>query len=300
MSASQFSAEVSDSTLAMYQSNIRTVAKALGVKDWIKTGNWLFQKQNELFKFIEETPNTHTRKNRVASLLWFAELQGVPAPVVYRLKSIQMDCFAKLQKGYISNEMNDKQEDNWVTVEDIDEKIAELKETDPHTSPHTQHLNRIKYLMLLFHRHLPIRNELRNTKIVENDIPEDTSVNYLVKHQVGDNWVLVLNKYKTARTYGQKVIAVPDVVGEELTKYLKVGRWFYQTNQGFQVSTQQYSNTFTSIFPDKKVGSTQIRRTIVSSVYKPQPHELEAKADLAFIMGHSIGTAQSIYAKVSS
>lgn len=152
--------------------------------------------------------------------------------------------------------------------------------------------------MLLFHRHLPIRNELRNTKIVENDIPEDTSVNYLVKQ--GDNWVLVLNKYKTAGTYGQKVIAVPDVVGEELTKYLKVGRWFYQTNQGFQVSTQQYSNTFTSIFPDKKVGSTQIRRTIVSSVYKPQPHELEAKADLAFIMGHSIGTAQSIYAKVSS
>jgi len=298
MSSSQFSAEVSDSTLAMYQSNIRTVAKALGVKDWIKTGNWLFQKQTELFKFIEDTPNIHTRKNRVASLLWFAELQGVPAPVVYRLKSIQMDCFAKLQKGYITNEMNDKQEANWVTVEDIDDKIAELKDTDPHTSPHTQHINRIKYLMLLFHRHLPIRNELRNTKIVEGDIPEDTTVNYLVKQ--GDRWVLVLNKYKTAGTYGQKVIPVPDVVGEELTKYLKIGGWFYQTNQGFQVSTQQYSNTFTSIFPDKKVGSTQVRRTIVSNLHQPKPHELEAKEELAFIMGHSVSTAQSIYAKVSS
>lgn len=293
MSASQFSAEVSDSTLAMYQSNIRTVAKALGVKDWIKTGNWLFQKQNELFKFIEETPNTHTRKNRVASLLWFAELQGVPAPVVYRLKAIQMDCFAKLQKGYISNEMNDKQEENWVTVEDIDEKIAELEKVAGQ-----KYTTTVQYLMLLFHRHLPIRNDLRLAKIVEGDIPEDTTANYLVKQ--GDNWVLVLNMYKTQGSYGQKVIAVPDVVGEELTKYCVMGEWFYQTKHGEPVSTQQYSNTFTSIFPDKKVGSTQIRRTIVSSVYKPQPHELEAKADLAFIMGHSIGTAQSIYAKVSS
>ena len=294
MSASQFSAEVSDSTLAMYQSNIRTVAKALGVKDWIKTGNWLFQKQNELFKFIEETPNTHTRKNRVASLLWFAELQGVPAPVVYRLKSIQMDCFAKLQKGYISNEMNDKQEDNWVTVEDIDEKIAELEKVAGQ-----KYTTTIQYLMLLFHRHLPIRNDLRLAKIVEGDIPEDTSANYLVS-QSSDNWLLVLNVYKTNGSYGQKVIPVPAIVGEELTKYCVVGEWFYQTKHGEPVSTQQYSNTFTSIFPDKKVGSTQIRRTIVSSVYKPQPHELEAKADLAFIMGHSIGTAQSIYAKVSS
>ena len=293
---SAFSAEVSDSTLAMYQSNIRTVAKALGVQNWIKSGNWLFQKQNELFKFLEDTENIHTRKNRVASLLWFAELHDVPAPVVYRLKSIQMDCFARLQKGYITNEKTEKQEDNWVTVKELDDKIAELKETDPHTSPHTQHLNRIKYLMLLFHRHLPIRNELRLTKIVEGDIPEDTSANYLVKS--GDRWVLVLNKYKTAGTYGQKVIPVPDVVGEELTKYLTIGEWFYQTKWGEPVSTQQYSNTFTSIFPDKKVGSTQIRRTIVSSVHQPQPQELQAKAELAFIMAHSVGTAQTVYAKI--
>lgn len=295
--SSQFSAEVSDSTLAMYNSNLRTIAKALGVKDWIKSGNWLFQKQNELFKFIEETPNIHTRKNRVASLLWFAELHAVPAPVTFRLKSIQIDCFAQLQKGYNTNEKNDKQEDNWVTLKEIDDKIAELKEPDPHTSAHSKKVTRIKYLMLLFHRHLPIRNDLRMTKIVSGDIPEDTSVNYLVKQ--GDRWILVLNKYKTAGTYGQKVIDVPDVVGEELTKHLKIGEWFYQTHpSGEPVSTQQYSNTFRSIFPDKKVGSTQIRRTVVSSVHQPKPHELEAKQELAFIMGHSVGTAQSVYAKI--
>jgi len=288
---SAFSAVVSDSTLAMYSSNIRTVAKALGIKDWIKSGNWLFQKQNELFKFLEDTENIHTRKNRVASLLWFAELHAVPAPVVYRLKSIQMDCFARLQKGYMTNEKNEKQEDNWVTLEDIDDKIEEMEKVAGQ-----KYITTIQYLMLLFHRHLPIRNDLRLAKIVEGDIPEDTSANYLLRS--GDRWVLVLNKYKTAGTYGQKVIAVPDVVGEELTKYLTVGEWFYQTKGGEPVSTQQYSNTFTSIFPDKKVGSTQIRRTIVSSVHKPQPQELQAKAELAFIMAHSVGTAQTVYAKI--
>jgi hypothetical protein len=254
----------------------------------------LFQKQNELFKFLEDTENIHTRKNRVASLLWFAELHAVPAPVVYRLKSIQMDCFARLQKGYITNEKTEKQEDNWVTLEDIDDKIEEMEKVAGQ-----KYITTIQYLMLLFHRHLPIRNDLRLAKIVSGDIPEDTSANYLVS-QSSDRWLLVLNVYKTKGSYGQKIIPVPAIVGEELTKYLKIGEWFYQTKHGEPVSTQQYSNTFTSIFPDKKVGSTQVRRTIVSNLHQPQPHELEAKEELAFIMGHSVGTAQSIYAKVSS
>ena len=110
-----------------------------------------------------------------------------------------------------------------------------------------------------------------------------------------------MNIYKTQKKYGQKVIPVPDIVGEELTKYTTNGDWFYATKKGEPVSTQQFTNTFKRIFEDedKAVGTTQIRRTIVSSVHQPKPNELKKKADLANIMGHSVSTAQTFYAKVS-
>jgi hypothetical protein len=290
--SSQFSADVADSTLAMYHSNLRTIAKGVGVTDWIKNTDWIFKHQTAVFALLDETPNIHTRKNRVSSLLWFAELHKTPAPVIYRLKALQMDCFAKLQKGYVSNEMTDKVEGNWITVEDIDAKIEELEKVAGQKYTPT-----VQYLMLLFHRHLPIRNDLRLTKITHSE-PTDTDSNYLVKS--GDKWTLVMNIYKTEKKYGQKVIPVPDVVGDELTKYTTNGDWFYATKKGEPVSTQQFTNTFKRIFEDedKAVGTTQIRRTIVSSVHQPKPNELKKKADLANIMGHSVSTAQTFYAKV--
>ena len=309
MTDNKFSAVVSDSTLAMYHSNIRTIAKKVGVTDWIKNADWLFANQNEVFKMLEDTENNHTRKNRVSSLLWFAELHPTPAPIIYRLKALQMDCFERLQKGYATQEKNEKQEANWITVEEMDAKIAEMFAKSP-KSVANSYIHNIKRIMLLFHRHLPIRNDLRLAKIMTKakyDALADKSAefNYLIQDQATHEWIFILNKYKTAGSYGQRILNIPIVVAEKLNEEYSAtlkhdvnDEFFYQKKDGTPVSTSQYTNTFNSIFPDKKVGSTQVRRTIVSSVHQPKPNELKAKQDLAFIMQHSVGTAQGVYAKI--
>jgi hypothetical protein len=90
------------------------------------------------------------------------------------------------------------------------------------------------------------------------------------------------------------------VVSDAITTYLPLDRWFYEKRDGTPVTTSQYTNTFNAIFREynKKVGSTQIRRTIISALHQPKPNELKDKQDLAFIMGHSVGTAQGVYAKI--
>ena len=307
MTDNKFSAVVSDSTLAMYHSNIRTIAKFVGVgADWIKNADWLFAHRDKVFKMLEETPNIHTRKNRVSSLLWFAELHPTPAPIIFRLKSLQMDCFAQLQKGYETQEKTEKQEENWVTIEEIDIRLMvdkNLLEIRAKEGFRYEYTPVVKYLMLMFHRHLPLRNDLRLAKSISaedyNDFDEPpTDHNWLIKD--GDDWRLVLNKYKTEGTYGQKIIQIPRVVSDALTTYLPLDKWFYEKRDGTPVSTSQYTNTFNEIFKEynKKVGSTQIRRTVISALHQPKPHELKDKQDLAFIMGHSVGTAQGVYAKI--
>lgn len=310
MTDNKFSAVVSDSTLAMYHSNIRTIAKQVGVgADWIKNADWLFAHRDKVFKMLEETPNIHTRKNRVSSLLWFAELHPTPAPIIFRLKSLQMDCFSQLQKGYETQEKTEKQEENWVTIEEIDIRLGviktllELRAKDGRLWKPSEYTPIVQYLMLMFHRHLPLRNDLRLAKSISAEDYADfdeppTDHNWLIKD--GDDWRLVLNKYKTEGTYGQKIIQIPRLVSDALTTYLPLDKWFYEKRDGTPVSTSQYTNTFNDIFKEynKKVGSTQIRRTIISALHQPKPHELKDKQDLAFIMGHSVGTAQGVYAKI--
>jgi hypothetical protein len=224
MTDNKFSAVVSDSTLAMYHSNIRTIAKFVGVgADWIKNADWLFAHRDKVFKMLEETPNIHTRKNRVSSLLWFAELHPTPAPIIFRLKSLQMDCFAQLQKGYETQEKTEKQEENWVTIEEIDIRLMvdkNLLEIRAKEGFRYEYTPVVKYLMLMFHRHLPLRNDLRLAKSISAEDYADfdeppTDHNWLIKD--GDDWRLVLNKYKTEGTYGQKIIQIPRVVSDALT-----------------------------------------------------------------------------------
>lgn len=310
MTDNKFSAVVSDSTLAMYHSNIRTIAKFVGVgADWIKNADWLFAHKDKIFKMLDETENIHTRKNRVSSLLWFSELHPTPAPIIFRLKALQMDCFEKLQKGYATQEKTEKQEENWVSIEEIDTRLnvykslLEIRAKDGRLWKPSEYTDIVKYLMLLFHRHLPIRNDLRLAKSISAEDYDDfdeppTENNWLIKD--GDNWRLVLNKYKTAGSYGQKIIQIPRVVSDALTQYLPLEKWFYEKRDGTPVSTSQYTNTFNEIFREynKKVGSTQIRRTVISALHQPKPQELQQKQELAFIMGHSVGTAQGVYAKI--
>jgi hypothetical protein len=135
---------------------------------------------------------------------------------------------------------------------------------------------------------------------------QDNDINYL---SVGDKKVtLYLNDYKTEKEYGRKIIEFNETVSEEIIKYYPVIKqlspkdWFIRDREDNNkcITRTTLTKWINSAFADtgKKVSTTQIRRSVISSVYKPVEGEQKKKQDLAYVAGHSVKTAGSVYAKI--
>jgi hypothetical protein len=135
---------------------------------------------------------------------------------------------------------------------------------------------------------------------------QDKDTNYL---SVGEKKVtLYLNDYKTEKEYGQKIIEFNEEVSREIMKYYPVIKqlspkgWFVRDREDDNkcITRTTLTKWINSAFADtgKKVSTTQIRRSVISSVYKPQEGEQKKKEDLAYVAGHSTRTAGSVYAKI--
>jgi len=163
----------------------------------------------------------------------------------------------------------------------------------------------MKYLLLLIHIEIPLRNDLADAKLV-SALPDkqDMSVNYLVVKKTGIT--LILNNYKTSKDLGSKTIPFPKELSKEILKYGDVIKrmsphgWFLgKDGEDAPITRPTYTKLINSIFSGDgvKVGSTQIRRAVVSDLYKVEENETSTKQNLANVMGHSTKTAGMVYAK---
>jgi hypothetical protein len=227
---------------------------------------------------------------------------------------------------------SEKIEKNWISVQELKATIEALKsKVLPAEAIDTYNEFRalIKYLVLLIHVSMPLRNDLACAKIfLTNEVPKSKRTygspltSPLTKEGLEGNVVpfneiiinkskktaqLILNDYKTAGTYGQKVLDFPPEIAKEIIKWYPViirmspKAWLIPDREDPEkcISRVTYTKLFNSIFSDtgKKVSTTQIRRTIVSDLYDVDENENKKKQDLANVMSHSIETAQKIYAK---
>jgi hypothetical protein len=118
--------------------------------------------------------------------------------------------------------------------------------------------------------------------------------------------VIHLNNYKTRKEYGEKIIKLPSDVSREIIRYSGVIEkmsphgWFLgKDGEDAPISRPTYTKLINSIFSGDgvKVGSTQIRRAVVSDLYKVDENEMAKKQALANTMGHGVMTAGLVYAK---
>lgn len=206
--------------------------------------------------------------------------------------------------------MSEKQEANWLTIDELREIVKKLEMKLPRLiDTYGEYKQLISYLVILIHLDYPLRNDLACAKIhLAKDMPDkqDKDTNYL---SVGDKKVtLYLNDYKTEKEYGQKIIEFNEAVSREIIKYYPVIKqlsprgWFIRDREDDNrcITRTTLTKWINAAFADtgKKVSTTQIRRSVISSVYKPVEGEQKMKQDLAYVAGHSTKTAGTIYAKI--
>lgn len=303
--------ELSERTLATYQSVINGIKKEIGLpRDDDAGGKWIVSNWAKILKVIDASSSIHTKKNRAAVLAVWCDMYDLPDKYGEQLQLIMAEYGNEVADQYSTNKMSEKQEANWLTIDELREIVKKLEMKLPRLiDTYGEYKQLISYLIILIHLDYPLRNDLACAKIhLAKDMPDkqDKEINYL---SVGEKKVtLYLNDYKTEDKYGSKIIEFNEEVSREIMKYYPVIKqlspkgWFVRDRDDDDkcISRTTLTKWINSAFADtgKKVSTTQIRRSVISSVYKPQEGEQKKKQDLAYIAGHSTQMAGSVYAKI--
>ena len=304
--------ELSEKTLITYQAVINGIRREIGLpKDEDDDGKWIVSNWAKILKVIEGSSSKHTAKNRSAVLKVWCEMFDLPDKYSKQLDIIMTELANDVYDDYSKNTMNEKQKENWLTVEELRGVLEKLRGKLPASvgaiDTYGEYKQLLQYFMLMIHLDTPLRNDLACAKIYKAaDLPEkqDPEINYI---SVGKTCKLYLNDYKTRSDYGVKVIDLGNDVSRDLNKYMEVfermspNHWFMMDrhNDDKCISRTTYTKWFNDIFSDmgKKVSSTQIRRAVVSDLYDVDENESKRKAELANRMGHSVAIASLVYAK---
>jgi hypothetical protein len=301
---------LSEKTLTTYRSTINSLYRKIGKGKTapIDDGKWIETNFKEIMEIIDNMKSDFSKKNNVAILKVWASMFELDDKIISTLDKKMVDLNDTVNSTYSTNKMNEKVADNWVGVDKMKEKVLYLKNKLPAASSidtYKEYMSLMKYLLLLIHIEMPLRNDLADAKVVAT-LPDkqDMAVNYLVIKK--NTITLILNNYKTSKDQGQKTIPFPKELSKEILKYFDVikrmsphGWLLPKDNEDAPITRPSYTKLINSIFSSDgiKVGSTQIRRAVISDLYKVEENESATKQNLANVMGHSTKTAGLVYAK---
>tara|TARA_R110000868_G_scaffold305462_3_gene566481 strand:- start:76 stop:1038 length:963 start_codon:yes stop_codon:yes gene_type:complete len=207
-----------------------------------------------------------------------------------------------------SGKKNEKQTENWLTESDkikIDLTLKGLVKNEIKTPADLVHMR--DYVMYNLYQALPSRNDFADSKLIyqppKKSSDLSTDCNYIILNKRDKSVKYILNVYKTASTYGQKVIDLDAYLYPMLLEYKKAKENFSENPSLFLNSdaTEPLSRNRMSVIYSqlgkivgKKLGTSMNRHQAISDLVP-----LDKMKALADKMGHSVEEAMSVYAKLN-
>lgn len=209
------------------------------------------------------------------------------------------------QDEQASGKISDKQKDNFVDIDEIYKMLDQMeKDIKPLKKKSTLNQNErqlIKaYTIFSSLVRIPVRNDLAGlifiSKTTYNKLSdkEKEENNYLV--QLKNNLQYIFNEYKTAKKYKENIIDIPKDLQKILRMYIKFNNYkvgdviFPISKNGLTQLLTKYSMKYMN----KKISTTMLRKSYMSSKYSDMKKEMEKDAK---ILGHSVSVGQSVYTK---
>jgi hypothetical protein len=292
--------KVAESTATQY---LQTLWKLSGEK---KFNNLAWTKKYDDVQAIIDTyaPSTRgTQYGTLASVLsLFADKPSYKK--VYRHWREKSSDERKAVSQQDPHKMSEKQEENWITWDEVEKKKSGLKEDVLQLSSlkklnEGQYDTMLQYAVLSLYCDIPPR---RNQDYLDMYVVKKLPKEYSTDKNFYDlqSKQFVFNKYKTAKTYGEQRIAVPESLQEALAAYFKFHP--HRTQKEFKMlvkydgSDLNTVNAITRILNrifERNVGSSMLRHIYLSSRYNGTNKEMDGVADA---MAHS-RSMQNAYIK---
>lgn len=297
----EFKPEITDSSLRIYVLNLSQLASYY---DKPLTPD-LFKNSKEIRNDLEELKYTNsTLKNKISSIITYLKMMKQPKELINEYTDYFDMLSGKISKEHAKMDKTKKEDNNWMTKEELNEYLNKLKSELPAKPTSKNDMAQwMKYITLLIHIHYPFRNELADTQIVSKITNNDPNINYIVVNK--DKVSALIQAYKTRKTYKDiKINFVPAVADEirtyykHLIKYKKLNDinndWLLVAKNNDKMTRNDFTYFMKSIFEPlgKNISTTMIRKIIVSALYP-----VEQMKALAQVMGHDPNTAMQYYAK---
>ena len=240
-----------------------------------------FNKTPQILEYLKDKePNK--RKSILASLVVISDQKP------YR--DLMLEDIKEYNKEVAKQRKSSKQEDSWITQEEVNNRYRALEtrwkmlykkyDLTPTTKLHLtakeiQEMQDYVILSLLGGSHIPPRRlkDYVDFRIRPTPIDDKDKINYRIRNK------LYFNSYKTAKTYGQQVIKMPQKLIDIMNKWLEINPTFYLfiDTKGRPLSNITLNQRINKIF-GKKVSVNQLRHTYLTHKY---PDRIKDNEDLA-------------------
>lgn len=308
---------LSDTSLKAYGSSLRQIQKIMGGE--MTKGD--FENPKDIFELLKTQKYTNnTYKNKLAAIIAFLKAKGAPSELLLQYNDKIKTLKASIDAVNSEMKLSEKDDKNWMNYDELlrvsNNKIKNLPKTINNID---ELMEWEKAIVLAFHSHYPLRNELADAKLVV--VPKSKTIdsyevckktecaddNYIILNPSSKWGYVIIRRYKTQKTYGDIKFAMDKNLLPLFFKYAKLlmaykkamditHDWLLMNKNYEKLSRNDYTRFVNEIFKDshKRIGSTLIRKIVASHFYEGKGRELK---DLAHVMGHSTDTAMEYYAK---
>lgn len=281
---------ITDKSAMVYVASLASLAKALDFKD-----EKLFTtKPKEIITYLD-TVTPSRAKSLLSALL--AIVTNKKVVDVYKKKMVQVSDTVRSDDE--KQEKSDKQEENWMSWDDV---IKLYKELEEEATPlfkkdklNAQHMKTLQnYVILSMYVLIPPRRIADYTNFKTKDINKKEDNYY-----DNETHELIFNCYKTALHYGMQKVECPKSLQDVFHKWFPISQKYSDyllfNSYGSHLAQPQLTKLINNIF-GKKISASMLRHIYVSDVVLKNIPKMDDLKQVASDMGHSIGE-QMLYKK---
>ena len=299
---------VKDSTIKMYESNLKKLQKMFDATDWV------FLKDVEDVKDkIKHLHYTSQRNyfNSIIILLMALNSENKQDELLSKYNTMRDNLNKQYEDDNATGKISDKQKANFVDIQVVKDGIEAMgKELKSKNFKKTDNLSAkdktllMVYILFQTHIRLPLRNDLAGamaitkrayTKLSEEDKKAN---NYLIVEK--GKMFLAINKFKTSKKFEALNIDIPKDLEKLLRTYIKINGMgiLFKTSTGKPLTRNALSQLlikFSKIYMGgKSISTTLMRKIVLSDKFGALKKE---QKEMSEITGHSVETMNNVYVK---
>lgn len=275
---------LSDSSIKTYSSILRNLHKKVFENQEIEKSN--FNECSRVLDHLKDMP-PNKRKTILSALVVLTDKD--------EYRNVMNGDVSDYNKEIQKQEKTETQRDNWITTDEIreifnrlenDAKILFKKQNKSNTD--IQQIQNYIIVSLLGGLFIPPRRSLDYCEMKIRNVNKDED-NYINKNK------FVFNKYKTAKTYGQQELEIPQTLKNILNRWIAIndGEYLLRDTRGNPLNSVKLNQYMNRIFGGKKISVNNMRHTYLTDKYKQTSEESKKLAKDMNEMGSSTNMADT-------